>query len=411
MTSRDTCAAHDKSDPLAAYRDRFVVPEGLIYFDGNSLGLMPKEARARVLHAVETEWAQDLITSWNKHNWFSMPQTLGNRIARLIGGGENNVIVGDSISVNVFKLLTAALALRPDRKVILSDNGNFPTDLYVAQGLSNYLADGRSLQLVSPKELIGAIDESTAIVMVTDIDYRTGRRHDMKALIKKAHASGALVLWDLAHSAGAIPVDLLGENCDFAVGCTYKYLNAGPGAPAFSFVHPRLHNKATSAIVGWWGHARPFELSQLYVPADGVLGYQLGTQPILSLVALDATMAIWDTVDMNMVDEKRKSLCSLFVDLVEEHCGSFGLKLAGPRDMNERGSHVSFHCPEGYAVMQAMIAQKVVGDFRAPDMIRFGLSPLYNTHTEVWEAVMILKEILSKRLWDRSEYMVRKAVT
>jgi kynureninase len=411
MITRKDCLQLDDSDPLASFRDRFVIPDKLIYFDGNSLGLMPKSAKPRMLQVLEQEWAQDLITSWNKHGWFHEPLKLGDRLARLMGGGAGNMVVADAISINLFKLLTAAITLRPDRKVILSDTGNFPSDLYVAQGLNNFLNNSHSLQLVAPEDVLDAIDETIAVVMITEVDYRTSRKHDMKAVIAKAHAKGALVIWDLSHSAGAIPVDLLGNNCDFAVGCTYKFLNAGPGAPGFMFVHPNHHNTVSPALVGWWGDAKPFAFNLDFEPAPGIARYQVGTQPILSLAGLSATMEIWDDVDMALVDAKRKSLCETFIACVEQSCDAFGLTLAGPRDMTKRGSHVSFKSGDGYAIMQALIKARVIGDFRAPDMIRFGFSPLYNTHVEVWDAVKILHDILQNRKWDRPEFTARKAVT
>jgi kynureninase len=411
MITRETCLHLDAADSLASYRDQFVVPEGMIYFDGNSLGPMPKATKQRLLKTLEQEWAQDLITSWNKHGWFQEPLKLGDRLARLMGGGAGNMVVADSISINLFKLLTAALALRPDQKVILSDTGNFPSDLYVAQGLNTFLNNSHSLKLVAPEDVMNAIDETVAVVMVTEIDYRTARRHDMKALIKKAHAKGALVIWDLSHSAGAIPVDLMGAGCDFAVGCTYKFLNAGPGAPAFMFVHPNHHDKISPALVGWWGDAHPFAFNLDYEPGPGITRYQVGTQPILSLAGLSTAMDIWDQVDMAQLDAKRNSLCTTLIACVEQRCAAFNLTPAGPHDMAERGSHVSFKTDNGYAIMQALIHHRVIGDFRAPDMIRFGLAPLYNTHAEVWDAVTVLHDILSHRKWDRPEFMTRKAVT
>jgi kynureninase len=372
---------------------------------------MPHGVQARVAHAMDVEWSQDLITSWNKHQWFTMPRGIGDRISRLIGGGEGNCIAADTISVNMFKVLTAALALRRARKIILSDSGNFPSDLYVAQGLNRFLRDGHELKVVAPEDVAAAITEDVAVVMITEVDYRTCRRHDMKALTALAHAKGCLIIWDLAHSAGAVPVDLLGADADFAIGCTYKYINGGPGSAAFVWVNPRLQATAQSALVGWWGHANPFAFDLEWKPADGLISMQCGTQGILSLVALDAAMMVWDEVDMQALHVKAKSLCSLFIALVDERCGKHGLKLAGPRDMDQRGSHVSFHCPEGYAVMQALIARKVIGDFRAPDLIRFGFAPLYNTHEEVFDAAAVLAEILDKRLWDRPEYLAKKAVT
>jgi len=409
--TREECLKRDQTDELRHFRDRYAIPRGMIYLDGNSLGLMPKAVPERVAHAVSVQWAEDLITSWNKHGWFHLPRVAGNKIARLIGAATDSVIVADTISVNLFKVLSAALALRRGRKVILSDSGNFPSDLYVAQGLNRFLADGHSLKAVAPEDVLDAISTDVAVVMVTEVDYRTARRHDMKAIVTKAHAQGALVIWDLAHSAGAIPVDLMGADCDFAIGCTYKYINGGPGSPAFVFVHPRLQNEAEPALVGWWGHANPFAFSPEWQPASGMVRQQCGTQAMLSMVALDAALDTWADADMQKLHAKSKDLCGLFIALVEERCARHGLRLAGPRDFAARGSHVSFHCPEGYAVMQALIAAGVVGDFRAPDLIRFGFAPLYNSFTETFDAAETLGHILDTRSWNRPEFLAKKSVT
>jgi kynureninase len=411
MTSRDAVQKLDAEDPLGDYRPRYILPEDVIYFDGNSLGPMPHGVQARVAHAMDIEWGRDLITSWNKHRWFTMPREIGDRISRVIGGGAGNCVAADTISINVFKALTSAMALRRERKVILSDSGNFPSDLYVAQGLNQFLQDGHELRVVEPEDVASAITEDVAVVMLTEVDYRTSRRHDMKVITTLAHEKGCLIIWDLAHSAGAVPIDLMGADADFAVGCTYKYLNGGPGSAAFIWVHPRHQKVAEPALVGWWGHAAPFAFDLQWRPGDGLVRQQCGTQAILSLVALDAAMRVWDNVDMQALHVKSQSLCTLFITLVETRCAKHGLKLAGPRDMRSRGSHVSFHCPEGYAVMQALIARGVIGDFRAPDIIRFGFAPLYNTHEEVFDAADILAEILERKLWDRPEFLTRKAVT
>jgi kynureninase len=411
MVSRGDCEALDRKDPFWAHRERFHIPEGIIYLDGNSLGLMPKSAPARVADAVARQWGEDLITSWNKNNWFHLPRVIGDKISRLIGGGAGNVMVADTISVNLFKVLTAALALKRERKVILSDSGNFPSDLYVAQGLNRFLADGHELKVVAPEEVANAIADDVAVVMITEVDYRTARRHNMKAITKLAHEKGCPIIWDLAHSAGAVPVDLIGADADFAIGCTYKYLNGGPGSQAFVWVHPRHQASAEPALVGWWGHARPFAFDLAWEPAAGLIRQQCGTQAILSMVALDAAMDEWADVDLQALQQKSRGLCQLFIDLVEDSCGKHGLKLAGPRDMVQRGSHVSFHCPEGYAVMQALIARGVIGDFRAPDIIRFGFAPLYNSHVEVFDAAAALAEILDTRSWDKPELLAKKAVT
>jgi kynureninase len=411
VTSREECIARDAADPMAAFRERFVVPENMIYLDGNSLGLMPKSAAARVQKALAEEWGQDLITSWNKHGWFDMPRKMGNKLARLIGAPSDSVVIADTISINMFKVLTSALAMRPDRKIILSDSGNFPSDLYVAQGLNTFL-DGRyEVKIVAPEAVLASITADVAVVMLTEVDYRTSRRHDMAAITNLAHAKGALTIWDLAHSAGAMAVDLSAADADFAVGCTYKYINGGPGSQAFAFVHPRHQTTAMPALVGWWGHARPFDFDLTYEAAPDMRRQQSGTQAILSLAALDAALDCWADVDMVALREKSKSLCSLFISLVEEQCAGLGLLLAGPRDMAQRGSHVSFHCAQGYAVMQALIARGVIGDFRAPDLIRFGFAPLYNTRLEVFDAAAVLADILKTASWNQPRFLQKKAVT
>ncbi len=409
--TRDACLALDEEDVLAHKRGLFTLPKGIIYLDGNSLGVLPKNVSRRVTAAVEQQWGETLIKSWNEHGWFQLPQKIGNRLSRLIGAEPDSVIVGDSISVNLFKILSAALAQRRDRKVILTDSGNFPSDIYVAQGLAQFLANGCEVKIVAPEDVAAAITENVAVVMITEVDYRTARRHDMKALTQIAHAKGCLMIWDLAHSAGAIPVDLKGGDADFAVGCTYKYLNGGPGAPAFVYVKPALQNLVQPALVGWWGHIRPFAFDLDFEPAGGIMRQQCGTQPILSMTALDAALDVWDDVDMDVLHTKSKALCRVFIDLVETNCASHGIRAAGPRDMNQRGSHVSFHCKEGYAVMQALIAHGVIGDFRAPDIIRFGITPLYNSFADIWDAAAILARILDEKSWNRPEFLAKKAVT
>ena len=410
MTRAD-CVAKDARDVLAPRRALFSLPKGVIYLDGNSLGVLPLHVPARVKAAVELEWGETLIKSWNEHGWFHLPQKIGARLERLVGAEPGSVIVGDTISVNLFKILASALGLRRERKVILSDSGNFPSDLYVAQGLSQFLADGHEIRVVEPDDVAASINPEVAVVMITEVDYRTARRHDMQEITKLAHDAGALMIWDLAHSAGAVPVDLKGCGADFAVGCTYKYLNGGPGAPAFLYVRPELQNMVQPALVGWWGHARPFAFDLDFVPAPGIIRQQCGTQPILSMTALDAALDVWDGVDLQDLHRKSKALCQLVIDLVEENCARHGLKLSGSRDMDRRGSHVSFHCPEGYAVMQALIARGVIGDFRMPDIIRFGITPLYTRFADIWDAAAILARILDEKLWNRPEFLAKKAVT
>jgi kynureninase len=404
------CLALDRADPLAGKRALFDLPDGVIYLDGNSLGVLPKGVAKRVQKAVVEEWGKDLITSWNKHGWFKLPERIGGRIGRLIGAREGTVVAADTISVNLFKLVAAALKLRSGRRIILSDTGNFPTDLYIAEGVVS-MSGKHELKLVRPEEVEGAIDDSVALVMLTEVDYATGRRHDMRAITRKAHKQGALVLWDLAHSAGAIPVDLEGAGADLAVGCTYKYLNGGPGAPAFLYVRQALQAKLQSPLSGWWGHADPFAFKTRYKPAAGIVRQQCGTQAMLSMIALDVALDVYEGVDMNRVYEKARALADIFIAEVERRCGPFGLRLTGPRDLLQRGSQVSFHCSEGYAVMQALIAHGVIGDFRAPDIIRFGLTPLYTRFVDVYDAAVMIERVMRDRLWDAPEFRVRAAVT
>ena len=409
--NRADCQVLDRADPLAAKRNLFHLPNGMIYLDGNSLGMMPKNVPARVQDAMQKQWGETLIKSWNEHGWFHLAQKIGDRLARLIGAPQASVIAGDTISINLFKLLAAAAKMSPQRRVILSDNGNFPSDLYVAQGFRDLLDDGYELRVVAPDDVMGAIDETVAFTMITEVDYRSARLHDMKAVTAKAHALGALTIWDLAHSAGATPVDLTGGNADFAVGCTYKYLNGGPGAPAFLYVRPDLQDKVRPALSGWWGHVAPFAFDLDYHPAPGIIRNQCGTQPILSMTALDAALDVWDDVDMQVLRAKSLALCKCFIGLVEERCGKHGVTVEGPRQMQLRGSHVSLHHPEGYAVMQALIANHVIGDFRSPGMMRFGFTPLYTSFADVWDAVDILARILDRNEWDQPQFLSRKAVT
>jgi kynureninase len=405
------CEALDRADPLRHKRAEFTIPQGMIYLDGNSLGVLPSHVPERVMEVASRQWGETLIKSWNEHGWFHLPRKTGDRIAKLIGAPEGSVIAGDTISVNLFKLLAAAAKINPSRRVILSDNGNFPSDLYVAQGFRDLLDDDYLLKIVAPEDVIDAIDDTVAFTMITEVDYRTARLHDMKAVTARAHEMGALTIWDLAHSAGATPVDLSGSKADFALGCTYKYLNGGPGAPAFLYVRPDLQDKVQPALSGWWGHEAPFAFDLDYRPAPGIIRNQCGTQPILSLAALDAALDVWDGIDMQEVRRKSLALCSAFIALVDERCAKHGVTLAGPRASEERGSHVSLHHPQGYAVMQAMIAADVIGDFRAPDMMRFGFTPLYTSFTDVWNAVDILVRILDNREWDQPQFLARKAVT
>ena len=392
---------------FARTRTAFHLPPGMTYLDGNSLGPMPVAARDRVAAMMSEEWAGMLITGWNRAGWYAQPRRVGDRIARLIGAGAGQVVMGDTLSIKVFQALSAALALRPDRRVILSDSGNFPSDLYVAQGIARAL--GASLRVVAPEEVEAAIGPDLAVLMLTEVDYRTGRRHDMAGLTALAHEAGALAVWDLAHSAGSVDVDLLGSDADFAVGCTYKYLNGGPGAPAFIWTHPRHAETAEPILQGWMGHAAPFAFDADYSPAPGIERMRVGTPPVIALAALEASLDIWDQVDMAALRARSVELTEAFIAGVEAECP--GLVLNGPRDPARRGSQVGFRHPQGYAVMQALIAQGVVGDFRAPDVLRFGFAPLYNDLEDVARAVGVLAGILRDGSWDREEFRQKAAVT
>ena len=392
-----------------ATRALFHIPDGMIYLDGNSLGPLQPRVTAAVADMIAREWGEMVIAGWNRAGWMAQPARVGDRIAGLIGAPAGTVTVGDTLSVKVWQALAAALALRPDRRVILSDTGNFPTDLYMADGLLKLLDRGHTLRTVAPEDVADALDDRVAVLMLTEVDYRTGRLHDMTRLTERAHAVGALTVWDLAHSAGAIPIDVTAAGADFAVGCTYKYLNAGPGGPAFIHVAPRHAGAALPALPGWLGHAAPFAFEPDYRPADGVERMRVGTPPVLQMAALEAALQVWDQVSIQDVRARAISLMAAFIAGVEGACPD--LILASPRDPARRGSQVSFRHPEGYAIIQALIARGVVGDFRAPDILRFGFTPLYLGMAEVERAAEIVAEVMATRAWDRPEYKARAAVT
>lgn len=394
---------------FAATKAMFTLPDGMVYLDGNSLGPAPKGAADRVQAMMSDEWGQMLITGWNKAGWMGMPAGLGDRIGRLIGAELGSVVVGDTLSIKVYQAVASALELNPDRRVVLSDNGNFPSDLYMADGLLRSLGADYELHVVDPEQVAEAITDEIAVLMLTEVDYRTGRMHDMKALTEQAHAKGVVTVWDLAHSAGAIPVDLAGCNADFAVGCTYKYLNGGPGAPAFIYVAPRLSDQVRPALSGWLGHEAPFAFDLDYRPGAGIERMRVGTPPVIQMTALSAAMDIWDMAEMVDVRTKSIELTQRFITRVEATCPD--LELASPRDPAQRGSQISFRFSDGYAAMQALIARGVIGDFRAPDIMRFGFTPLYIDEGDVDRAVDILADIMSNRLWDRPEYKIRQRVT
>lgn len=390
-------------------KDLFDLPEGVIYLDGNSLGPLPKGAVDRAAATMRDEWGHDLIRAWNTAGWMALPQKVGNRIAGLIGAPEGTVATGDTLSIKVYQALAAALKQRPDRRVILSDSGNFPSDLYMAQGLIGTIDKGYELRTPAPENVAEAITDEVAVVMLTQVDYRSGRMHDMQAMTEKAHAAGAVMIWDLAHSAGAVPVDLQGCNAEFAVGCSYKYLNGGPGAPAFIYVRPDLVDQVQPALAGWLGHAAPFAMEPGYRPAMSTERMRVGTPPILQLVVLDAALDAWQGVDMTDLRAASVALCETFIGEIEARCPQ--LRLASPRDSAVRGSQVSFAFEQGYPAMQALIDRGVVGDFRAPDIMRFGFTPLYIDEADVIAAARIVEEVITQELWRDPKYQVRSRVT
>ena len=403
--------AMDSADTLRSMRDQFILPEGIIYLDGNSLGAASK-ITLQSLQEASQEWSQDLIKSWNKAGWFELPLALGDRIGNLVGAAQGQVVVCDTTSSNLYKVLHAALAMRPDRSVIVAEGGSFPTDLYVAEGVMSVLPDTvMRLEGVDAPDIENLIDESVAVVLINHVNYKTGELRDMAALTQKAHEAGALVIWDLCHSAGALPVHLDEAQADFAVGCTYKYLNGGPGAPAFIYAARHLHEKIRQPLSGWWGHARPFTFEQAYTASAGIGQFLCGTQPILSMRALKGALSIWDNVDLQVIRHKSIALTDLFINLVEAKCADYGFELESNRNGQKRGSQVSISHTNSYEIMQALIARGVIGDFRAPSSMRFGFTPLYTSYEDVWQAVCILEDVMATGAWRDAQYAVRTAVT
>ncbi|HWI81270.1 kynureninase [Ramlibacter sp.] len=431
MTPLDDCLALDAQDPLRGLRELFALPDGVIYLDGNSLGVLPRATAQRVARSIEQEWGEGLIRSWNSAGWFDLPRRLGDKIALLVGAGPGEVVATDGTSINLYKVLSAALhharQETPQRRVIVSERDNFPTDLYIAQALC--AERGFCLQLVDGGQVEAALSPEVAVLLLTHVNYRTGAMHDMAAVTAAAHRAGALAIWDLAHSAGAVPVDLHAAGADFAIGCGYKYLNGGPGAPAFAWVHPRHADRFEQPLAGWWGHAAPFEFTPGYRPAPGIARYLCGTQPVLSMVALecglDTVLAAQPLGGMAALRRKSLALTDLFIALVEQRCAGRGLELVTPREPARRGSQVCLTRREGaYAIVQALIARGVIGDFRAGpgmaasgtaaghgDILRFGFTPLYTGFQDVWHAARHLHEVLAMDEWRRPEFNQRHAVT
>ncbi len=401
----------DHADPLAGFRDRFLLPEGVIYLDGNSLGPLPRATPARIAEVTAREWGDGLIRSWNDAGWIDLPLAVGDAIAPLIGAVQGSVAVADSTSVNLFKLLGVALALRPGRRTILTQAGNFPTDRYVAEGIAAFRAGGHRVRAVPADALAEALDEDVAVLMATHVDYRTGAMLDMPVLTRAAHAAGALALWDLAHSAGAVPLDLAGCDADLAVGCGYKFLNGGPGAPSFLYVAPRLHAEVRFPIEGWLGHAAPFAFEPGFRPAGGIARAIVGTPPILSLAALAVGVALMAEAPAAALREKSLRLFDVFADCIAAHCAGLGLEVLTPADPARRGSQISLRHEAAYPVMQALIARGVIGDVRTPDILRFGLTPLTLRYVDVWHAVAALGDVLTSGAWRAPAFQARRTVT
>ncbi len=400
----------DASDRLRSFREDFALKDGLIYLDGNSLGAMPKAALARMEHTLRHEWSEGLITSWLDADWVNSPGRIGDKIARLIGAGPGEVIAADSTSVNIFKALTAALSLRPGRKVLLSEQTNFPTDVYMMQGLARFSGEQLECFTVEPDDVLERLASDVAVLLLTQVHYKTGRIRNMADVTRRAHEVGALVIWDLSHSAGAIEVDLNGANADFAIGCGYKFLNGGPGAPAYLFAAKR-HQHARPILTGWFGHARPFAFEEDYDAAEGIRRFLCGTPPVLGMAALECGVDLMLRAEMAQVRRKSVALAELFIERMEGRCSEFGFELISPADSALRGSQVAYSHPKGYEMMQALKQRGVIGDFRAPDVMRFGLTPLYLRYSDIVDAVERLRAICVEREWDRPEYRTRAAVT
>jgi kynureninase len=404
----DEARALDLTDPLHEARERFILPDGVIYLDGNSLGALPKATSPHLFDVVERQWGEDLITSWNKHGWIDWPQRIAAKLAPIVGARPSELLIADSTSVCLFKLLASAIAARPGRRTILTQKRNFPTDLYAAQGLADML--GLKVKAVPAEDVADAIGEDVAVVTLTHVDYRTGTFHDMASINARAHEAGALTVWDLSHSAGAMNLDLSGSGCDLAVGCGYKYLNGGPGAPAFIFVAEHLQAELRPPLQGWMGHADPFAFDDDYRPAADIRRFLTGTPSILALAALETGLDTFHGSAIGEIEAKSRRLTQLFIDGVEKRCRE-RLRLVSPREPKRRGSHVSFAHPDGYVVMQALIARGIVGDFRSPDLMRFGFAPLYNGYEDAWRAADELARLLQTRDWDQPRFRERQRVT
>ncbi|MGP9780964.1 kynureninase [Arthrobacter sp. MYb211] len=423
VVSREKLELLDRQDALASFKDRFLLPDGVLYLDGNSLGPLPAGAAERAAEVVNVEWGQGLIRSWNSAGWFEMPTRLGDKLGSLLGANPGETVVTDTTSLNLFKALASALRIQqvdgPGRRVIITERDNFPTDIYIAEGLAELLNSVGAetgiryeVKLIDNEtELRAALGEDTAVLSLSHVNYRTGSMWDMAAITEAVHEAGGLAIWDLAHAAGAVPVDLNAAKADYAVGCTYKYLNGGPGSPAFIWVNARHQDRFWQPLTGWWSHQAPFEMAEQYTPANDVRRFMCGTQPVTSMAMIEVGLDIAVEAEMELVRAKSLELTDLFIELVETRCAGHGLELITPREHGQRGSHVSFHHPNGYEIIAALIERGVIGDYREPAVLRFGITPLYLSRTDIWDAVEILREVLHTGHWQREEFAVRNAVT
>lgn len=416
MITLQDCLKLDQNDQLAHFKEQFALPKEVIYLDGNSLGARPKAAEELAKQVIMQEWGNDLINSWNSNDWWNLPTRLGDKIGQLVGAKAGETVVTDTTSLNLFKVLASAIHIQeeqdPQRKVIIAERDSFPTDLYIIEGFTQFLDRGYRIELIDhPDELADSINEETAAIVLSHVNYRTGYFFDMAKTNRVAHEKGALVIWDLCHSIGAVAIDLNGSDADFAVGCTYKYLNGGPGSPAMLWVHPRYQTRFWQPLSGWWGHERPFDMAVKYEAASGIRRYLCGTQPIISMSLIEAGVDIFLQTDMATIRQKSLALTDLFIKLIEQECQPYNLKLITPKDHHYRGSHVSFEHKEGYAVIQALIARGVIGDYREPEVMRFGVTPLYLSYSDIWHAVAHIKAVFENREWENPRYQQRGDVT
>lgn len=415
MITFEQCQQWDAEDELANLKSQFDLPQGFIYLDGNSLGAKPIKAMDCAQQVINQQWGTDLINSWNKAGWWDLPVRLGNKIGQLVGARENETVVTDTTSMNLFKVLATAIGIQqqhPTRKTIIAERDSFPTDLYMIEGFMALINQGYKLQLIDqPEDLPQYLDEQTAVVVLSHVNYRTGYLHDMAAVNQAAHAQGALIIWDLCHSIGAVPIDLNGSNSDFAIGCTYKYLNGGPGSPAMLWVHSRYQTAFNQPLSGWWGHAKPFAMDVSYTPADNVRRYLCGTQPIVSMSLVECGVDIFLQTDMQALRQKSLRLTDVLIQLLEQECAGYDLTLITPREHLHRGSHISVRHPHGYAIVQALIARGVIGDYREPEVIRLGVTPLYLSFCDIWQAVQHLKQVLVSQEWAQPQFQTRRQVT